>query len=238
MFRSLIAPAVRSIRPSAVIMRKPTAPAFIAPIPTIRCFSMSPILQATAGPKKGPRKVKPRRRVRSFEVVNQRGKGNKKKPEPAQKAADASNKNNNKKKKKEAEAVDAASLPKEPEGPVPGTKETVHDLETFMRLIGRRCVELTEEFDNDLETFLRMSSAEMKEKGIDARTRRYLINWRYKFVHGLEPLRTYSRGRKKNGGERKERRVLALRRAMVRLEEKEKWAQEELEAERKGLRVF
>ncbi|RCK56351.1 Protein FYV4, mitochondrial [Candida viswanathii] len=232
MIRSLFAPAVRSMRPSAVIMKRPTAPAFISPIPTIRCFSMSPILQATAGSKRGPRKVKPRRRVRSFEVVNQRGKDTKKKPEPAK---DASKKNN---KKKEGEGVDAASLPKEPEGPVPGTKETVHDLETFMRLIGRRCVELMEEFDNDLETFLRMSSAEMKEKGIDSRTRRYLINWRHKFVHGLEPLRTYSRGRKKNGGERKERRVVALRRALARLEEKEKWAQEELEAERKGLRVF
>ena len=78
----------------------------------------------------------------------------------------------------------------------------------------------------------------MKNMGIDTRARRYLLRWRHKFLNDLEPLREHKLGKKRNGGERKAKTVIAKRQALERLEEKEKWAQEELEAEKRGERLF
>ncbi|KAG7662389.1 FYV4 [[Candida] subhashii] len=98
------------------------------------------------------------------------------------------------------------------------TKENVHDLETFLTLIGRNCIEHKELFENDLETFLATTSKKMKNMGIDTRTRRYLLRWKHKFVNDLEPLREHKRGVKKNGGERKAKAVLARKKALARRE--------------------
>lgn len=78
----------------------------------------------------------------------------------------------------------------------------------------------------------------MKNMGIDVRSRRYLLRWKHKFVNDLEPLREHKRGKKKNGGERNARLVKAKRHALKRLEEKESFQQQELEAEAKGERDF
>lgn len=118
------------------------------------------------------------------------------------------------------------------------TKENVHDLETFLKLIGRNCIEHAESFENDLNKFLNTTSKEMKNMGIDVSTRRYMLRWIHKFQNNLEPLREHKRGKKKNGGERNAKTVLAKRKALERLEEKERYANEELEAERKGERAF
>ncbi|KAK6881137.1 Small ribosomal subunit protein mS41 [Candida tropicalis] len=118
------------------------------------------------------------------------------------------------------------------------TKENVQDLETFLTLIGRNCIEFKDSFENDLNKFLETSSEEMKEMGIDTKTRRYLLRWRHKFVNDLEPLRVHKQGKKKNGGERNSKTVIAKRKALERLEEKERFAQEELEAEKRGERLF
>lgn len=118
------------------------------------------------------------------------------------------------------------------------TKENVHDLETFLKLIGRNCIEHAETFGNDLPKFLKTSSHEMKNMGIDVSTRRYMLRWIHKFENDLEPLREHKKGKKKNGGERNAKTVLAKKKALKRLEEKEKFALEELEAEKKGEREF
>lgn len=118
------------------------------------------------------------------------------------------------------------------------TKENVHDLETFLKLIGRNCIEHAELFENDLNTFLNTPSKKMKNLGIDTRTRRYLLRWQHKFVNDLEPLREHKRGKKKNGGERKAKLVLAKRRAVERKEENERFRSQESEAEQKGERDF
>lgn len=118
------------------------------------------------------------------------------------------------------------------------TKENVHDLETFFKLIGRKTVEHLDAFEGDLNKFLGTTSKELKNMGIDVSTRRYMLRWKHKFVNDLEPLREHKRGKKKNGGERKAKTVLAKKKALEKLEEKERFANEELEAERKGERQF
>ncbi|EGV63778.1 telomere length regulation protein [Yamadazyma tenuis] len=118
------------------------------------------------------------------------------------------------------------------------TRENVHDLETFFTLIGRNSVEHLELFEGDLNKFLETDSKTMKNLGIDTRSRRYLLRWRHKFVNDLEPLREHTRGKKKNGGERKAKLVKAKRTALQRLEERENFQKQELEAEEKGERDF
>lgn len=118
------------------------------------------------------------------------------------------------------------------------TKENVKDLETFLNLIGRNCIEHVELFENDLQKFLNTSSKEMKALGIDIQTRKYMLRWINKFQNDLEPLREHKKGKKKNGGERNSKEVLAKRRALERLEERERFEKEELDAENKGERVF
>lgn len=118
------------------------------------------------------------------------------------------------------------------------TKENVHDLDTFFKLIGRKTSDHLNSFEGDLDKFLNTSSKQMKNMGIDVSTRRYMLRWKHKFVNDLEPLREHKRGKKKNGGERKAKTVLAKRQALKKLEEKERFANEELEAEQKGERQF
>ncbi|KAM9914390.1 hypothetical protein OXX80_005499 [Metschnikowia pulcherrima] len=118
------------------------------------------------------------------------------------------------------------------------TKENVHDLETFFKLIGRDTLEHLDTFDGKLNKFLRTPSKKMKAQGIDVATRRYMLRWRHKFLNNLEPLREHKRGKKKNGGERKAKAVKAKKVALARAEEKERFIAEELEAERKGERQF
>lgn len=118
------------------------------------------------------------------------------------------------------------------------TKENVHDLETFFKLIGRDTIEHLDTFEGDLQKFLKTSSKEMKNLGIDVSTRRYMLRWINKFENNLEPLREHVRGKKKHGGERNRKTVLAKKNALKRLEEREKFKQQELDAETRGDRVF
>ncbi|KAI3404680.1 LSC1 [Candida oxycetoniae] len=118
------------------------------------------------------------------------------------------------------------------------SKANVNDLKTFLELIGRNCIEHLDVFEGDLNKFLETPSKKMKEAGIDTRTRRYLLRWRYKFVNDLEALREHKLGKKVNGGERKAKTVVAKRKALERLEERERLNKEELAAENRGERLF
>lgn len=111
------------------------------------------------------------------------------------------------------------------------TKANVHDLETFFSLIGRNTKDHAALFENSLDKFLAASSKEMKALGIDVSTRRYMLRWKHKFVNDLEPLREHKKGKKRNGGERKEKEVRARRRALARIEEHEKAAATEIPLE-------
>lgn len=118
------------------------------------------------------------------------------------------------------------------------TKENVHDLETFLKLIGRNCSEHLNTFEGDLNKFLNTTSKQMKDSGIDVSTRRYMLRWIHKFQNDLEPLREHKKGKKKNGGERNATTVLAKKKALQKLEEKEQFKQDELAAEDRGERAF
>lgn len=118
------------------------------------------------------------------------------------------------------------------------TRENVHDLKTFLNLIGRNTIEHHDAFDGDLQKFLGTKGPEMKAMGIDVQLRKYMLRWIHKFQNDLEPLRVHRQGKKKNGGERKAREVVAKKKALARLEEKERFKQEELEAESRGERDF
>lgn len=78
----------------------------------------------------------------------------------------------------------------------------------------------------------------MKTLGVDVQLRKYMLRWIHKFENDLEPLRVHRKGKKKNGGERKAKEVLAKKKALQRLEDNEKFKQEEAEAEAKGERDF
>jgi len=118
------------------------------------------------------------------------------------------------------------------------TKENVHDLKTFLTLIGRNSIEHHDAFEGDLQKFLNSDSKAMKHMGIDVASRRYLLRWIHKFQNDLEPLRVHKKGKKKNGGERKAKEVLAKKKALQRIEEREKFKQQELDAENRGERDF
>lgn len=118
------------------------------------------------------------------------------------------------------------------------TKENVRDLTTFLTLIGRNCIEHAPLFDNDLQKFLTTKTKQMKEMGIDTRTRRYLLRWIHKFQNNLEPLREHKLGVKKNGGQRKAKTVLAKRNAIKRKEEIVRLNEQERAAENRGERLF
>lgn len=118
------------------------------------------------------------------------------------------------------------------------TKENVNDLPTFLTLIGRNCIEHVGLFEGDLARFLATPSKEMKQLGIDVSTRRYMLRWIHKFKNDLEPLREHTKGKKRNGGERNAKTVVAKRKALQRLQDNERLQKSELEAESRGERVF
>lgn len=94
---------------------------------------------------------------------------------------------------------------------VPKERADVPDVKAFLERIGRDSIEHLEAFENDWSTFWNTDSKQMKEKGLDASARRYILSWREKYMKG-QPLETIKQGVKKNGGERKQRAVLAQKR--------------------------
>lgn len=114
----------------------------------------------------------------------------------------------------------------------------MHDLETFFKLIGRNTIEHLDSFEGDLNKFLSTDTKELKNKGIDVSTRRYMLRWKHKFVNDLEPLREHKRGKKRHGGERNAKAVKAKKASLKRMEEREAFEKGELEAEDRGEREF
>jgi hypothetical protein len=84
---------------------------------------------------------------------------------------------------------------------VPGPTETVPDVESFLKKIGRNTLEYVEHFES-WNKLMTITTEEMKEKGIETRQRRYILACREKFRRGEEP-KEIKRGKKKWGGERR-----------------------------------
>lgn len=77
----------------------------------------------------------------------------------------------------------------------------VPDVEAFLNKIGRNMAQYKEHFET-WEQLVGSSSAELKEKGIETRDRRYLLGWLDRYSRGVSPT-YYPRGKKPWGGERK-----------------------------------
>lgn len=103
---------------------------------------------------------------------------------------------------------------------VPSPTETVADVETFLKKIGRNTIEFAQHFDS-WEKLMTISSQEMKEKGIDTRQRRYILAQREKFRRGVEP-KEIKRGKKSWGGERRRKANRAAYYGRQRAEERAK----------------
>lgn len=92
-------------------------------------------------------------------------------------------------------------------------------MQTFLTKIGRNMTEYADQFET-WESLMTMSSYELKNKGIDTRPRRYLLQWREKFRRG-EPLTEHVRGKKRWGGERKRTEVRAKHFGRLKAEERQ-----------------
>ncbi|ODQ67304.1 hypothetical protein NADFUDRAFT_40470 [Nadsonia fulvescens var. elongata DSM 6958] len=91
---------------------------------------------------------------------------------------------------------------------VPQPTSEYPDFETFLRKIGRDAHDTADTFES-WDHFMTITSAEMKEKGIDTRLRRYIIDNRFKFSQGETP-KEIKRGKKSWGGERKRKENMSV----------------------------
>jgi len=100
-----------------------------------------------------------------------------------------------------------------PARPTPPPTPAVPDIPTFLQKIGRDCPQHAPKFQT-WEQLFDLSSDQLKTLGVEpARTRRYIIRWRekYRFTWGAVELKEEKRGRKVDGGERRQKEVRAKR---------------------------
>lgn len=87
-------------------------------------------------------------------------------------------------------------------------RATFESTEDFLNKIGRDTIKLAEKFET-WDELKNSTSGELKEKGIEARERRYIMKQLYRYKTG-EDVREIPRGKKTWGGERKRNLVQAL----------------------------
>ncbi|AOW06308.1 protein FYV4, mitochondrial [Yarrowia lipolytica] len=87
-------------------------------------------------------------------------------------------------------------------------KVSFESSEDFLKKIGRDTVKLAEKFET-WDELKNSTSSDLKEKGIEARDRRYIMTQLYRYKNG-EKIREIPRGKKTWGGERKRNLVQAL----------------------------
>lgn len=103
--------------------------------------------------------------------------------------------------------TDNGSSPRRRKAVPPPTAE-IPDVTTFLTKIGRGTLEsvgpsfAASESSSSWQDLMTLSSYELKQKGIETRTRRYILSWREKFTKG-EPVVENKRGKKSWGGERR-----------------------------------
>ncbi|CAN6639781.1 small ribosomal subunit protein mS41 [Trichomonascus vanleenenianus] len=103
---------------------------------------------------------------------------------------------------------------------VPEPTKEVPDVQTFLTKIGRDSIQHEKHFESWEELMTKPSSA-LKEAGVEARERRYILQWRERFKQGI-PLMDHKRGGKKWGGERNAKANKAVFYGRQRSEEREK----------------
>lgn len=102
-----------------------------------------------------------------------------------------------------------------PPPPIPSATEVIPDVPTFLKRIGRNTIQHEPKFTS-WEQFFALTSAQMRELGIEpTRNRRYILHWReaFRMANGQLKLKEHKRGKKIDGGERRQKQVRAKRRA-------------------------
>lgn len=102
---------------------------------------------------------------------------------------------------------------------VPKPTATIPDVAAFLNTIGRNCNEFADTYENEWNNLFKWDSSVMKEKGIPAQQRRYILFQLEKFRTG-QTLESIAKGKKSFfGGER------------TRKEKRAKWLAEQRQRE-------
>ncbi|WBW72746.1 mitochondrial ribosomal protein subunit S41 [Schizosaccharomyces osmophilus] len=85
---------------------------------------------------------------------------------------------------------------------VPSTRDGITDLKTFLQRIGRNTEQKIDGKITNWEELFTKSTRDMKEDGLDVRTRKYIANQRNRYIQGYNIV-PYPTMKKKKGGERR-----------------------------------
>lgn len=104
---------------------------------------------------------------------------------------------------------------------IPKPTKIIPDVTTFLKLIGRNCIEYESIFENKWDNLFNWKSMTLKEKGIPIQQRKYILLQVDHFTNGL-PIREFKKGKKSFfGGERHQKENRAKHRAQERLKLRE-----------------
>ncbi|SCV02482.1 LAME_0H01530g1_1 [Lachancea meyersii CBS 8951] len=103
---------------------------------------------------------------------------------------------------------------------IPGPTEKIPSVEAFLATIGRKCDEHVEVYENKWENLFSWDSAILKEKGIPAQQRKYILS-QVERLRKDETVAEIKVGKKSFlGGERKRKETVAKMRAEQRAEQR------------------
>ncbi|AMD19224.1 HBR323Wp [Eremothecium sinecaudum] len=86
---------------------------------------------------------------------------------------------------------------------MPAPTSAIPDVNTFLKVIGRKCDEFAENYNNEWKNLFEWDSAALKEKGIPPQQRKYILRQVERLRAG-EPVIEFKKGKKSFfGGERK-----------------------------------
>ncbi|KAK5781655.1 mitochondrial 37S ribosomal protein mS41 FYV4 PWA37_004551 [Arxiozyma heterogenica] len=107
--------------------------------------------------------------------------------------------------------------------PIPKPTNNVPDVETFLKLIGRNCVEFKDTYENKWDNLFLWDGPVLKEKGVPIQQRKYILSQVQNFrISGDQSIKEVKKGKKSFfGGERKRKAFKARWIAIARSERKE-----------------
>ncbi|EPY50475.1 fungal protein [Schizosaccharomyces cryophilus OY26] len=85
---------------------------------------------------------------------------------------------------------------------IPSTRDGITDVKKFFQRIGRNTEQKVDGKITTWEELFTKNTRDMKEDGLDVRTRKYIVNQRNRYIQGYN-LTPYPTMKKKKGGERR-----------------------------------
>lgn len=105
---------------------------------------------------------------------------------------------------------------------VPKPTPKIPDVETFLKKVGRDCIEFKDTYENKWDNLFQWDGPILKEKGVPVPQRKYILSQVEKYrTNGDESVKEIKKGKKSFfGGERKRKEFKARWVAMARAERK------------------